>query len=188
MLRKCAFCGILLIVGFAIGGCATNSKLITKATHATRHDVFSEIVKSDTQHEMAIADIKFAVKNNSSRFMEMYNKHANPPYRVIVNIDGQLLHLESEPVLEEKSPFDASIPESGTGWKYQFSKRITLAPGKHKLTIALPVDDVIVEREVTLQAGVNSITVTPVYNKRFLRPYKGQNFTAGVKTVNVVVD
>lgn len=187
MQSKYMFCGMLLIVGFAISGCANNRELITKASLATRNDVFGEIVNLDTQHETAIADIKFDVKSNSSRFMEMYKKHSNPPYRTNVNIDGQALTLETEPVLEE-TPFDASIPESGTGWKYQFNKRIVLAPGKHKLTIALPADDVIVEREVELQTGVNSITVIPLYNKRFLRPYKGQNFTAGVKTVNIAVN
>jgi hypothetical protein len=80
------------------------------------------------------------------------------------------------------------VPESGTGWKYQFSKRVALAPGKHKLTIALPIDDVIVEREVELRSGINSITVVPVYKKRLLRPYKGQNFTAGVKTLELTVN
>lgn len=102
-----------------------------------------------------------------------------------LNVDGQTTILEVEPVLEDKSPVDPNVPESGTGWKYQFSKRIALAPGKHKLTVALPIDDLIVEREVKLHAGINSITVMPVYNKWSLRPYKGQNFTAMVRTLEV---
>jgi hypothetical protein len=106
---------------------------------------------------------------------------------VYVNIDGQTTILEAQPILEDKSPADANLPESGTGWKYQFSKRIALTPGTHNLTIALPIDDVIVEREIDLHAGTNTITMTPVYNKRSFRPYKRQNFTAGVKTLEITV-
>lgn len=178
---------MMLLAGFAISGCANNRDLIAKASLATRSDVFTEAVSPETQHGKAIMDIKFAVKSNSSRFMEIYNKHSNPPYRVHVNIDGQVSILEAEPVLEDKSPADVNSPESGTGWKYQFSKRIALAPGKHKLTIVLPVEDVIVEREIDLRVGTNTVTVTPVYNKRSFRPYKRQNFTAGVKTLGITV-
>jgi hypothetical protein len=188
MQRKFLIWGMVLIAGFVISGCANNRELIAKSSQATRSDVFAEIANSDASPEKAITDIKFSVKSNSSYFAGTYNRHKNPPYRVNVNIDGQILVLESEPVLEEKSPIDASIPESGTGWKYQFSKRIALAPGKHKLIIALPIDDVIVEREVELRAGINSITLMPIYKKRTLRPYKGQNFTAGVKTVEMTVN
>lgn len=188
MQRKCIFWGMVLMAGLVISGCANNREIIARASHSTQSDVFVEIANSDALPEKAIADIKFSVKSNSSFFLGAYNKHSNPPYRVNVRIDGQSMVLESEPVLEAKSPIDASIPESGTGWKYQFSKRIALAPGKHNLTVALPIDDVIVEREVELRSGINSITVVPVYNKRSLRPYKGQNFTAGVKTLEITTN
>lgn len=188
MQRKYIFCGMVLITGLVISGCANNRELIAKASNATRSDVFVEIANSDALPEKAIADIKFSVKSNSSYFFGTYNKHSNPPYRVNVKIDGQAMVLESEPVLEAKSPIDASIPESGTGWKYQFSKRIALAPGKHILTIALPIDDVIVEREIELRSGINAITVAPVYSRRSLRPYKGQNFTAGVKALEITTN
>ena len=170
-----------------VASCANNRDLIAKASIATRNDVFIEVLSSDAQAGRAIIDFTFSVKSNSYRFVEAYGKRSDPPYRVHLNIDGQTAVLEAEPVLEDKSPVDSSVPESGTGWKYQFSKRIALAPGKHKLTIALPVDDVIVEREVELRSGINSITLMPIYNKRNLRPYKGQNFTAGVKTLEVIV-
>lgn len=179
---------MVLTAVFAISGCANNRELIAKASHVTRNDVFVETANLDAQPEKAIADIQFSVKSNLSYFVGTYYKHNNPPYRVNININGQAITLESQPVLEEMSPIDSSIPESGTGWKYQFGKRIALAPGKHKLTIALPVDDVIVEREVELHAGANVITVTPVYNKRALRPHRGQNFIAGVKTLEISVN
>ncbi len=185
MKRKSIIVGAALIAGFVISGCANNKGMIEQTTLSTRNDVFFEIVGSEVKPGMAITDITFSVKSNSSRFLESYNKHSNPPYRVYVNIDGQTAILEAEPVLEDKSPIDSNNPESGIGWKYQFNKRVALSPGKHNVTIALPVDDVILEREIDLHTGFNSINLMPVYNERSLRPYKGQSFTAGVKALDL---
>jgi outer membrane murein-binding lipoprotein Lpp len=188
IMNKSILVGVALLAGFVISGCANNRELLKNSSHTTRNDVFSEVSSLETESGKAIADIMFAVKSNSSRIAEMTIKHSDPPYRVHVSIDGQTTFLETEPVLEHVSSADSNVPESGTGWKYKFSKRIALAPGKHILTIAIPVDDVIVKQEITLRAGVNTVTVIPVYNKRMLRPYKGQNFTAGVKTLKVMVN
>ncbi|MBT0663079.1 hypothetical protein KI809_02095 [Geobacter pelophilus] len=180
--------GAALMLCVVASGCANNRELIAKTSLATRKDVFAEVASSDVQAGKSIIDFTFSVKSNSYRFAETYGKHSDPPYRVHLNIDGQTAVLEAEPVLEDKSPIDPNVPDSGTGWKYTFNKRFALTPGKHELTIALPIDDVIVEREIELRAGVNAVTVTPVYSKRMLRPYKGQNFTGGVKTVEVQVN
>ena len=179
--------GAALMLCVVASGCANNRDLITKTSIATRSDVFTEVVNSDVQTEKTIIDFTFAVKSNSYYLMGTYGKHTAPPYRVILNIDGQAAALETEPVLEDKSPVDSAIPESGIGWKYQFNKRIALAPGKHKLTIALPIDDVIVDKEIELRSGANSVTVMPIYSRRNLRPFRGVSFTAGVKSLEVIV-
>ncbi len=176
-----------LIFCVVASGCANNRDLIAKTSIATRSDVFTEAVNSGVQTGKAIVDFSFVVKSNSYYLMGTYVKHTAPPYRVYLNIDGQTVVLEAEPVLEDKSPIDSSIPESGIGWKYDFSRRITLAPGKHKMTIALPVNDVIVEQEIVLREGKNTIVLKPVYKKKALRPYNGENFVAGVKTLEISV-
>jgi len=185
-MNVCMVGGVLLLCVTA-SGCTNNRDLIAKASIATKSDVFTEVQSSDTLVGKAIADLAFSVKSNSYYLMGTYGKHTAPSYRVHLNIDGQTTVLEAAPVLEDKDPVDSKLPESGIGWKYQFSKRIALAPGKHRLTIALPIDDVIVEREVELRSGSNSISVVPVYTRKNLRPYKGEHFTAGVKTLDVVV-
>ncbi|MRR54702.1 MAG: hypothetical protein EG822_09360 [Deltaproteobacteria bacterium] len=179
---------IVIISGLLISGCAGNRDLITQESIGSRQDVFTEIRGNDVPTGKALADIVFSVKSNSSLFLWNYNKHTDPPYRVHLSIDGQSTILEAEPVLEDKSPIGSNYPESGTGWKYQFRKRIALAPGKHKLTIALPVDDVLVEREIVLREGVNMVMLQPRYNKKMLRPHKGENFAAGIKSVEVLID
>lgn len=179
---------IIMIASLLISGCASNRDLITQKSIGSRQDVFTEIRGSDVPPGKAMADIVFSVKSNSSLFLWSYNKHSDPPYRVYLSIDGQSTILEAEPVLEDKSPIGSNHPESGIGWKYQFRKRIALAPGKHKLTIALPVDDVLVEREIVLREGVNMVMLQPRYNKKMLRPHKGESFTAGINSVEVLID
>lgn len=179
---------IIMIASFLISGCANNRELIAKASIGSRQDVFSDVHGKEVMPGKAIIDLAFSVKSNAYYFIGTYGKHSDPPYRVHLNIDGQTTVFETEPVLEDKSPVDPKVPDSGTGWKYQFSKRIALAPGKHKFTIALPVDDLIVEQEIALKDGVNSISLKPIYKKKSLRPYKGENFTAGVMSVEVLVE
>ena len=188
MKRNVYVIGTALMIAAVVSGCANNRDLIAKTSIATRSDVFTEVVNSDVQTGKAIIDFSFAVKSNSYYLMGTYGKHTAPPYRVHLNIDGQATVLEAEPLLEDKSPVDSKVPESGFGWKYQFSKRIALAPGKHKLTIALPIDDVIVDKEIELRSGANSVTVMPIYSRRNLRPFKGENFTGGVNTLEIRVN
>lgn len=188
MNKKSIILAVAFIMSIAISGCATNQGTTPMSSLSTKNDIFPETLNSDTPTGNAITDIKFSVKSISSRFFGIYNKHSNPSFRVYLNIDGQTTILDSEPVLEDKSSVAPDTPESGTGWRYQFNKRITLAPGKHKLTIAIPVDDVMVERDIELHAGANTLTLIPVYKKRpSQRPYKKQHFSAGVKTLEVII-
>lgn len=188
MNKKSILLGVALIAVVAISGCATKRETTPMSSLSTRNDVFSETSKSEAETGKAITDIKLSVKSISSRFFEIYYKHSDPPLRVYLNIDGQTTILDAEPVLEDRSPIKPDAPESGTGWRYQFDKRVVIAPGKHKLTIAIPVDDVMVERDIELHAGANTITMTPVYQKRSSRPYRNKHFSAGIKTVEVLVN
>ena len=189
MKNKSILIGVALIAAITISGCAANRVTAPLSSLTTRDDVFSEVSSSETENSRAIADIKFSVKSISLRFFEIYSKHSDPPLRVYLNIDGQTTILDSDPVLEDNSSKNHSIPESGTGWRYQFNKRIALAPGKHKLTIAIPVDNMVVEREIELHSGANTLTLIPVYkNESPRRPSKYQHFSAGVKTLDVMIN
>jgi len=188
MKKKSIIVGSVLLAGFVISGCANKRELNGVSCLSNRNDAFSETSSSEAESGKALTNIMFSVKSNSSRIAEIYVKHSNPPYRVHLKIDGQTTILESEPVLEEKAPIDSKIPESGTGWKYTFSKQMTLPTGKHTLTIALPIDEVFVKGEIKLISGMNTISLNPVYNRKLLRPSKGLNFSAGVKTVELTVN
>jgi hypothetical protein len=188
---KLSLIGIVLIAALVSSGCAGNRKFYTLSSISTRNDVFveSSISEAEVGEDKSITDIVFSVKSLSSRFFETYMKHSDPPYRIYLNIDGQTTVIDSDPLLEKKSTVSPNTQESGTGWRYQFNKRIIISSGKHKLTISIPVDDVIVERDIELHPGVNAITLEPVYKKNSSqRPYKNQNFVAGLRTVEVIVN
>ena len=188
MKNKSVLLGIALIAGLVSSGCVTHRENTPVAPMTTRSDVFSETSSSAAEIGTTTADIVLSVKSLSSHFFGIYYKHSDPPFRVYLNIDGQTAILDTEPVLEDNLSVDPNTPESGTGWRYQFNKRITLAPGKHKLTISIPVDDLIEEHDIELHAGANTLTLVPVYKKRSSqRPHPTQHFSAGVKTLQVII-
>jgi hypothetical protein len=188
MKKKSIIAGAVLITAIVISGCSNKPEFSGSSSLSSRNDAFSESSHSEAESGKALVNFMFSVKSTSARIAEIYVKHSNPPYRVHLNIDGKSIILESEPVLEDKALIDPNMPESGTGWKYTFSKQMTLAPGKHTLTIALPIDKVLVEGKIVLQAGMNTISLNPLYNRKLLRPSKSQSFSAGVKTVEVAVN
>lgn len=117
--------------------------------------------------------------------MNIYNKYSNPPFQLLLRIDGQTMMIESEPVLEDNSPINSSKPESGKGWRYTFKKRIAIVPGRHTVLFDIPVEGVTIKSDLELHAGANTVTVIPVYKKRSIRPYNGRNFTAGIAALEI---
>ncbi|MHC1696640.1 MAG: hypothetical protein AB9919_00955 [Geobacteraceae bacterium] len=179
--------GVAMIAGFALAGCANSREQLVQSSRITGNEVSSGTAVSKTEPGMATVDFSFSVKSNAARFAWMSFKHGNPPYRVQVTLDGNTTTLYAEPKWDTGGPLPANVAERGAGWKYQFSTRFAVAPGSHKLSIALPLDQVLVERTIEVRAGENAIIVHPVYKKKLLRPYKGHNFSAGVDTLEVCV-
>jgi len=179
--------GVAMIAGFALAGCANNREQLVQSVHSNGNEIFSGAAVSKAEPGMANVDFSFSVKNNAARFAWMSFKHRNPPFRVHVTLDGKTTILNAEPKWDDVGALLANVAESGAGWKYQFSTRFAVTPGRHKLSIALPVEQVVVERTIEVRAGENTIIVHPVYQKKLLRPYKGHHFSAGVETLDVRV-
>lgn len=180
---------ILLVVWAVIfvsmAGCVGNQKAILKATAQTRQDVFQEVQSSQTVPGKVSLRIEFPIKNFKARFVTTYVKHSDPAYTAIVNIDGQPVELTDEPVLEDLPGDFKKNPEAGTGWKYNFKKELLLEPGKHHVTIAVPLSDVVTEKDVTLNAGVNLMLLSPVYNASVSRYPNYPRFSHGLRMVTV---
>jgi len=133
---------ILVVVLASITGCAGNRDLIAKTSIASRQDVFQEVQTTQAVPGRAVLKVGFSIKNFKARFINTYYKHTDPPYTAILNIDGQTAVLSDDPVLEDLPGDFKNNPEVGTGWRYNFKKTLQLQPGKHHVSIAVPLSDV----------------------------------------------
>ena len=166
-----------------MAGCASNRSAVLKVGKSTRQDVFQEVYKAKAATGEAVLKIYFPVKGFKARFVNTFYKHSDPPYTVIVNIDGQSVVLTDEPVLEDLPGDFMKNPEAGSGWKYNFRKELLLEPGKHHVSIAIPLSDVVMEKEMTLNAGVNQLQVTPIYNASVTKYQNYPKFSYGLRQV-----
>lgn len=172
----------------SLSGCAGNGNAVVKAGESTRQNVFREASDSTTTSGKALLKIDFPVKNIKARIATTYFKHSDPLYTVTINIDGQAIVLKDEPVLEDL-PWDfKDNPEAGTGWKYVFKKELLLEPGKHHMTITVPLSDVILEKDITLHAGTNMLQVTPEYRASPMRDRNYPKFNLGLNTLKLMLN
>jgi hypothetical protein len=176
---------VLVVVLASLSGCAGNRNAIVKAGESAQRDVFKEVSDSTAISGKALLKIDFPLKNYKARFINKYIKHSDPPYTVTINIDGQPVVLSNEPVLEDLPGDFKENPEAGTGWKYNFRKELLLEPGKHHVTIAVPLSDIVTEKDVTLNAGANQMQIIPGYNACVLSYRNYPRFNHGLHRVAV---
>jgi hypothetical protein len=168
-----------------MSGCAGSSSAVVNADSSARQGVFQEVSVGEVRPGKALLKIEFPVKAFKARLINTYIKHSNPPYTVVLTIDGQSAVLTDEPVLEDLPGDFKNNPEAGTGWRYQFRKELLLDPGKFHVTITVPLSDVAVEKDVTLNAGTNSLQLIPVYNASVSRYPNHPRFNHGLSRVAV---
>lgn len=178
----------LVAVVASMTGCAGNRHAVLKAGESSRQDVFKEVSDATVISNQAVLKIEFPVKNFKARIIDTYIKHSDPPYTVTINIDGQSVVLADEPVLENLRVDFMKNPEAGTGWKYNFKKELLLEPGKHHVTIAVPLSDVIIAKDLTLKAGANLLQLTPVYSASATRYQQYPRFNHGLDRVSVTLN
>jgi len=163
MKKICLFLLLLLPVQ---NGCAESSALIKAGSNTMRHDVFQELSDGGAVPQ-GFADLRIVstLKTHKPGIYPFEKKsHGTPEYRMLVNIDGQAILLQGELQLEDTDLNAFRDPEAGEGIRYRFSKNLRLNAGTHKITIALPDDEIAIEREITLpERSKNSLVVQPVY-------------------------
>jgi len=188
MIKNIKVISAVFIVGAVLTGCAGNRDLIAKASTSSRQDVFQEIMPSKTAPAKTQLTVEFSVKNFKSRFVNIYSKHTDPPYTAVLNIDSQAVVLSDEGVMEDLPGDAGKNPEVGTGWKYNFKKSLVLQPGIHRISIAVPVSDVIVEKEIELKGGANSLKLLPVYRTRLTKKPDYPVFSAGLQGIKALLN
>lgn len=188
MKRTIMVMSTLLVFGALLAGCAGNRDLIQKASLVTRQDVFREMTSLQPVSGKALLKVEFPVKNFKARLINTYFKQTDPPYTLVLNIDGQAVVVTDDPVLEERSGSFMDDPEAGTGWRYTFRKNLLLQPGTHRVAVAVPLSDIIVEKELDLAEGVNELNLASVYNASMAKYPNHPRFSKGLRTVMVTLN
>lgn len=179
---------LAVIVLLPLAGCSAGRDAVRMAGEPLRNDVFRVVAAEQAVPGQALLRVEFSVKAYKARIVNRYVPHSDPPYTALLNIDGQPLVLRDDPSLEDL-PGDADVnPEAGTGWRYYFRKTLQLAPGSHRVTVAVPLEGVVAEEVLTFKAGENQLRISPVYNSSMTTNRNRPRFSTGLRGLALQVN
>jgi hypothetical protein len=176
-----------------LGGCTQSQGVIKAHSSSVRTDVVEESRKGG-KAPAGYLDLKVSstLKTHPSVSYPASDKHGTADYLLLVNIDGQALHLEGDRQKENSEALNPADPDAGDGIRYRFGKHLRLKAGNHKLVVALPEDGIVLERELRLSEGdFNELVLKPVYGGRrdSGRKFRATtNFREGIRSFKVVLN
>jgi hypothetical protein len=185
---------LLLTAISLLSGCAESSAFIKSNSTSLHSDVFEEVACGETVPKgFAELRINASLKTHMPGIYSASDIHGTPDYKVLVNVDGQALFLQGNLRQEKAEPLNLMDPEANEGVRYRFSKTIRLRAGVHKVIVAFPNDNVVVERELVLNEGaVNSLFIEPVYSakpgKRRPGKYSLTSFMEGIRSIRLTLN
>ena len=192
MMKRSAFVTIVVTLGI-MAGCAGNRDLIKRMSTSTRQDMFQEVIEAGAPAP-GYADLRIysSLKTHKPGFYSEKDIHGKPDYKLLLNIDGQAVELLGATRTENSEARSLRDPEAGEGIRYQFTKKLRLKAGTHKVVIAIPADDLAVGREITLTEGSNNLTLEPIYGgtsgKQCPGFYGISSFKEGIKWFRLVLN
>jgi len=184
-MRKMLYAFILLGV-VAVSGCSHYQERLQDLQVSTGQNVFQEVA-TGSPIPSGYADLTTiaSLKTHTAKTFRSKDAHGTPDYLLLLNIDGQAMHIKGD-LREEEMSDHLRNPEAGRGTRYTFRAHIRLRSGPHKIALALPADAVITEYEVALEDKTeNTLEVYPIYGKVHQKQRVGfygvTDFSEGVK-------
>jgi hypothetical protein len=186
---------LFLMMSLAIlSGCAQSSTLIKANSASMRTDIFEELTNAGSAPQ-GFTDLRITatLKTHKPGMYSASDIHGTRDYMLLVNIDGQAVLLRGSLQKESSEPVSLVDPEAGDGVRYRFSKNLRLKAGKHRVVVALPDDEIAVEREITLVEGsVNNLILEPVYSTSPGKKRPGINndtsFKEGIRSIRLTLN
>jgi len=185
---------LLVMMLTMLSGCAESSALIRANNTSIRTDIFQELTNGGTVPE-GMADLHFTatLKTHRPGIYSSKDIHGTPDYKILLNIDGQAMQLQG--ILHEENSARVRLvdPEAGDGIRYRFSKRMRLRAGAHRIVVAIPDEEIAVQKEISLvQGAVNNLVLEPVYstvpgNKR-LGINNTTRFMKGIRDIRLMLN
>jgi len=183
----------MLAILAVMAGCAGNKDLIKAMSTSISQDIFQE-APQNTPPAPGYLDLRIysSLKTHKPGIYSEKDPHGTPNYTMLVNIDGQAIHLEGRLTEEKSGAISMGDPNEGIGIRYQFEKRLRIKAGAHKVVVAIPADDLAVEGEILLSDSANSLIAEPVYGilpgKKRLGLYGATSFKQGVKRLRLTLN
>jgi len=185
---------VLLVI---LSGCGATAKMIVAKSQNERTNVFTEVTNTGAKPQGYVdMVVKANIKTHEAGYYIGESKkslHGKPGYPFVLNIDGQALIWKVDGQKDVKPAYDeegktSTDPEARTGVKYTLEKKLRLREGAHKVYFALPEDDYIVDVEITLHSGEESVLeFKPLYwHKRI--PYRIPTFLKGVRKYEIFLN
>lgn len=157
---------LVLALGF-FSGCADTSTLIKANSSSSRTGIYDELAESrGVPTGYATLRVSTTIKTHKPGIGPASDIHGTKNYRLLLNIDGQALFLAGNPSEENRELGKLQDPEAGSGIRYRFDGNFRVQPGRHRIVLALPEDDVAVERDIALEEGsANTLVLVPIYSE-----------------------
>jgi len=191
-----AYISVVLLLT-VLAGCGATAKMITAKSQSERADVFTEVTDTGAKPQ-GYADI--VVKANIKTHVTGYysgesetSLHGKPGYPFVLNIDGQAVVWKVDGQKDVKPDYDedgktSRDPEAGTGIKYILEKKLRLREGAHKVYLALPEDNYIVEVELMLRSGEETVLeFKPLYWHKHI-PTRIPTFLKGIREYEIYLN
>lgn len=176
-----------------VGGCAESSALIRANSTSMRSDVFEEIANG-TIVPKGFADLHFTatLKTHNHGIYSVKDIHGTSDYKLLLNVDGQAVQLQGSLQLENGESNGFRDAEAGEGTRYRFNKKLRLKSGTHRVVLAIPADDLAIERVITLAEGSsNTLVLEPVYRQTPVKPRIGigkTSYKEGIKGISLILN
>ena len=184
---------LFIMALIVMSGCAESSGLIRASSTSIRSDIFQELSNGGPV-PAGYADLRItsSLKTHKPGIYSAKDIHGTPDYKLLLNIDGQAVRLQGNPREENSEPRGLRDPEAGEGIRYRFSSDLRLKAGTHKVVIAVPADDLAVERKIILPEGSNSLVLEPLYTatpgKQRPSFHGATSFTKGIRSFQVILN
>ena len=192
-MKTLSITGSLILLTLA-SSCSTNQELIKRLSISSRQDVVRTLSRKE-RAPAGYADLNIyaSLKLHKPGAHSAMDMHGSPDYRLLLNIDGQVVELAAATRSENNEARYLNDPETGEGIRYRFAKGIRIKAGTHKVAVILPADGIAVEREITLTDGKGStLTVEPIYGavpgKRGPGFYGATSFNGGIRSIRLLLD
>ncbi len=192
MKRICSLTALVFIIAL-ISGCASLEKHPGALCTGPLVNGSAVEVSPDTRTPgTAAVVIKATLKTHTEGFFPLEPKshmHGKPGFRFVVVIDDKVFEWRDHGHLE-KLPFQErgkANPEGGEGIRYAIEKNFLLNPGRHRVTLKLPSEQIslTVPLELIQKAEPYVLEFKPVYNGPNTRRF---GFEYGVQDMDPFLD